>query len=50
MAAEQNMVQAITQATTEAAKATIMAVREAINPVNTSSSVKVMYGIGSPAL
>ena len=42
MAVEQNMTQAFTQAVIETAKAVIMTVREADNPLNTAKCVQVM--------
>ena len=42
MAVEQNMMQAVTLTAIEAAKAEVMAVKEAKNPVNTARSVQVM--------
>ena len=44
------MIQAITQAAIEAAKAEIMSVKEIENPVKTAISVQVMPRTGSPAL
>ena len=49
MAAKQSMMQAITQATTEAAKATIMPDKDRENPVNTAGSVLVMTRTAKPS-
>ena len=43
------MMQAITKAATEAAKAAIMAVKEAENPVDVARSIQVMPKAGGPA-
>ena len=50
MAAKQTMIQAITQATIEAAKTVIEAVKGANNSVNAVRSVQVMPRTHSPAL
>ena len=44
------MMQVITQAATDTAKAAIMAVREAENPVNAARSVQLMPRTSSPTL
>ena len=50
MAAEQNMMQAITQKAIEADKPVMMAVREADNLVNAARPVQAMPRTGSPVL
>ena len=50
MEAKQKMVQTIQRGAIEAAKAAIMAVKEAENPVNTARSIEGMPRTGGPAL
>ena len=50
MAAKQNILQAITQVAREAAKAAIMAIREADNPASNATPVTVRPRTGGLAL
>ena len=50
MAAEQIMMQTITQAAIKAAKAAIMTIKETENPVNAARYMQVMLRTGGPVL
>ena len=50
MAYEQSMTQTLTQAVTEAAKAAIMAFKEAEIPINNARLIQKVPGMGDPTL